>query len=177
MTLERYNHIVSLLKGQIKSGEVSGYKRRSDNEWKKKFIFHNEVLLQISNHKTLDEVLYLPIILKGEVFNIIKQLHSKDCAYAGVNKTIEYIKEQVYGIPSKAIKEYCKLCIPYNLRALQHETAPLKPIISEKENERWQIDLIDMRHKPDNSYCQILYYKDHFNKLSLLKALKKEEAI
>ena len=72
ITSKQADHIISLLKEEVKPGKVQGYTKGTDKKWKRQFILHNKVLLQISEHKTTKEVLYLSIVLKDDVFNIIK---------------------------------------------------------------------------------------------------------
>ncbi|KAL5505759.1 hypothetical protein EMCRGX_G007251 [Ephydatia muelleri] len=51
---------------------------------------------------------------------------------------------------------------------------PLKPIIASGFVSRGQVDLIDMRHRPDGPYNWIGHYMDHWSKFHALFALQRK---
>ena len=64
-------------------------------------------------------------------------------------------------------------CLLYKL----HVHIPLKPIIAEDFLERVQIDLIDLRHMPNDEHEYIGQFVDHFIKFYILFPLKSKRAL
>ena len=100
------------------------------------------------------------------------------------------------GVPRSAIDHFVELCFICHVRKPQTTRAPLRPIVSSgfmtrgqvhhmwlgKENNvyspslRLQVDLIDMRHRPDSSYHWIGHYMDHWSKYHVIFPLMKKSA-
>ena len=64
----------------------------------------------------------------------------------------------------------CQLCQPQNIRPRLH------PIIEKDFLDRVQVDLIDMRHSPDNEYNYIGLFMENFSKFYVLFPLKSKTA-
>ena len=58
----------------------------------------------------------------------------------------------------------------------QTNNLEMRPIISSRFLTRAQIDLIDMRHKPDGEYSYIAHYMDHWSKFHVICPLKRRTA-
>ena len=54
------------------------------------------------------------------------------------------------------------------LNKRQNLMPTLKPIRSNYSLERFQIDLINMRHDPSDNWCWIAHVVDHFSKFHIL---------
>ena len=115
------------------------------------------------------------MVQSDQVYEAIMESHQR-LQHAGYIKTFQLLKQRYYGISREEViwlLKHCHLCLqsrPSNTRAL------LEPISSGYTLERIQIDLVDMRTTPHNSYCWILHIKDHFSKFSFLYPLKDKTA-
>ncbi|KAL5463990.1 hypothetical protein EMCRGX_G032945 [Ephydatia muelleri] len=64
-----------------------------------------------------------------------------------------------------------------HLSAEADSTAPLEPIIASGFLTHCQIDLIDMRHMPDDSNNYIAHYMDHWSKFHIMWPLMRKSAV
>jgi transposase InsO family protein len=79
-------------------------------------------------------------------------------------------------VPQMAVIIFIRLCPICSKRVCLKPLPCGKPIISRGLMERVQIDLIDMRSRPDGDYKWIAHAKDHFSKFSWATALHVKEA-
>ena len=108
------------------------------------------------------------------------------------------VQETYRYLPRNVVNEYVKLCSACNLRKPQATKPPLKPIIANGFFSRLQvslsltldytymymhfsfaslqIDLIDMRHLPDDNYKWILHGVDHWSKFRFAYPLVNKSA-
>ena len=79
-------------------------------------------------------------------------------------------------VPRATIDHFIQLCVVCRARKPQNTRAPLKQIVASGFMCRGQIDLIDMRHRPDGTYKWISHYMDHWAKFHILFALMRKSA-
>ena len=72
--------------------------------------------------------------------------------------------------------EFCKQCPTCQLQQTKKVHPPLCPIIAEEFMERIQIELIDMRHSPDDEFNWIGHFIDHMSKFNIIFPLKTKSA-
>jgi hypothetical protein len=115
-------------------------------------------------------------VLDHEVYDVITRTHITT-GHLGKNKTSDFIHERYWGITRKEIEwlvvNHCATCLA---RKVSTSRAPLRPIKSSNVFERVEIDLIDMRSRPDGEYNWILHCVDHFSKFSVAFPLKTKES-
>ena len=93
-----------------------------------------------------------------------------------MNKTWEAFNSRYYGVNKETViwlLARCAICLhdrPNKTRL------PLEPIVVNKRLERVQVDLIDMRHQPDEQFKWICHFRDHYSKFSVLFPLKSKQA-
>ncbi|KAI0207989.1 hypothetical protein LSAT2_007320 [Lamellibrachia satsuma] len=81
-----------------------------------------------------------------------------------------------YGMPRSYVEQFCRTCPTCQKAAPNTTKAPLKPIVETEFLNRIQIDLIDMRHSPDNCYHYICHVMDHYSKFHIIYPLKTKTA-
>jgi hypothetical protein len=112
------------------------------------------------------------VVLDYEVYDIITRTHIT-INHPGKNKTSDFIHERYWGITRQEIEwlvvNHCATCLA---RKVSTSRAPLRPIKSSNVFERVEIDLIDMRDRPDGEYNWILHGVDHFSKFSVAYPLR-----
>jgi hypothetical protein len=109
-----------------------------------------------------------------------------------MNKTFTHIAERYHGLPRIICDEFVRLCIICGLNLIQQSQNRIKVIKSDRFLERFQFDLVDMRHNPskfcsnqyllkkinsskqteilDRKYVWIAHVEDHFTKLHIIWA-------
>ena len=88
------------------------------------------------------------------------------------------VQRHYFGITRGFVQEFCSHCPVCQLSQPQNTRPPLHPIIENEKDflDRVQVDLIDMRHSPDNEYHYIGHFMDHFSKFHVLFPLKRKTA-
>lgn len=86
------------------------------------------------------------------------------------------VAEHYYWIPSKIIDSFLPTCVSCQVRKPVKAHIIPNAIVSIGFLTRLQIDLIDMRTRPDGDLKWILHCRDHFTKYSWAFALKSKEA-
>ena len=86
------------------------------------------------------------------------------------------VQSRYEGIPRCVVQDACRTCPVCLMSVKQTNSAELKPILSSGFLTRAQIDLIDMRHKPDGDYNYIAHYMDHWSKYHVIWPLKRKTA-
>ena len=108
-------------------------------------------------------------------FDIVKGIHVDELKHSGYKIVMDYVQRHYHGITRGFIQEYCKHCPACQLSQPQVTRPPLRPIITRDFLERVQVDLIDVRHSPDQDYHYIGHFMDHFSKYHVLFPLKQKE--
>lgn len=79
------------------------------------------------------------------------------------------------GISKDVITCFVKSCVACTLkRGKTKRGVVVKPIISDEQNSRCQVDLIDYQAKPDGNYKFVLVYQDHLTKFVILRPLERK---
>ncbi|CAF4153491.1 unnamed protein product [Rotaria sp. Silwood2] len=102
-------------------------------------------------------------------------------SHGGGEKTYFELNSQYSWIPRFCVEIFLKQCLPCQTRKPLKQHVISKPIISLGVMARLQIDLIDMRTRPDRSspditYSWILNCIDHFSKFSWAFPLRNKSA-
>jgi transposase InsO family protein len=82
------------------------------------------------------------------------------------------IQLDYYGITQDDLEDLLEHCQNCQKCLLNRSRGPLRPIVSSKNFERVQVDLINMSNHLDGQYKWILHAKDHYSKFSLLWPLE-----
>ena len=109
----------------------------------------------------------LIVLRDWQLYTAIVSLHCQ-IPHGGQEKTFIRLSEQYYGIIRPEVRwllKHCKVC---GLNRPNRTRPPLEPIVVSRLFERVQIDLIDMRHEPDDQFKWIIHMKDHWSKLCML---------
>lgn len=110
-----------------------------------------------------------------QVYSIIVNTHCS-IPHGGQEKTFSRLSAEYYAIIRPEVHwllKHCKVC---GLNRPNRTRPPLEPIVVSHLFERVQIDLIDMRHEPDDQFKWICHMKDHWSKLSFLRAATSKTA-
>ena len=86
------------------------------------------------------------------------------------------VQRHYFGITRGFVQEFCTHCPVCQLSQPQNTRPPLHPIIQNDFLDRVQVDLIDVRHSPDNEYNYIGHFMDHFSKFHVLFPLRRKTA-
>ena len=117
-------------------------------------------------------------------YNVLKAIEDRHLALecAGSNKTFNYMAPRYYGV-TKAICEWlskkCRLC---RKTGKNQSRAPLQPIITDYVHHQMQLDLVDLRSRPDRhtyagkTMCWVTHFKDCKSKHSVLMAMENKKA-
>ncbi len=134
----------------------------------------------------------LEVAIVEDFFDILYSVHSVQKGHNGMNKTFTHIAERYHGLPRIICDEFVRLCIICGLNLIQQSQNRIKVIRSDTFLERFQFDLVDMRHNPskfcsnqyllkkinsskqteilDRKYVWIAHVEDHFTKLHIIWA-------
>ncbi|CAF3273316.1 unnamed protein product [Rotaria socialis] len=116
-----------------------------------------------------------PVMIYEELYTKLHESHSR-VGHHGRDKTWEEVKCQYSCTPYDAVMIFIKLCDACSNRQIFPKPPVGKPIISVSYLTRIQMDLIDMRSRPDGKFKWILHVKDHFTKFSWAYPLETKEA-
>ncbi|CAF0953530.1 unnamed protein product [Rotaria sordida] len=122
-----------------------------------------------------------PICIYEMFYNVIREAHTT-ISHGGRDKTMHELNSHYSWIPRFAVEIFLKQCISCQTRKPLKQHVVTKPIISLGVMTRLQIDLIDMRTRPDvlNSsitYNWILHCIDHFSKFTWAYPLQNKTAV
>ncbi|CAF0762114.1 unnamed protein product [Brachionus calyciflorus] len=98
--------------------------------------------------KKRNNTMNLPVAVKEDYFKILYDIHSVQRGHIGINKMEHQLSIRYYGIPKIVIVQFIKFCPNCNLKHVQTSQPRLNPIRSDDFLPRFQIDLVDMRHRP-----------------------------
>ena len=105
------------------------------------------------------------------MYDVVCSIH-QDLQRAGYKKTFEELKHQYSYVPRKLIVAFVNACsICTNRRPMVTPTSA-KPIIANEFMSRVQVDLIDLRTRPDGDYKYTAHARDHFTRFSWTTVLK-----
>lgn len=97
-----------------------------------------------------------------------------------MNKTEEAIDQRRALVPHDVVRKYVSLCTLCNKNCKSSLISTIIPIESKKTWERAQIDLVDMRHKPDTvgnkKFKYICHVIDHFSSFNVIWAMEQKSA-
>jgi hypothetical protein len=156
----------------------------SDNEFPATLVYwvkHKFILLKIAGN---DIVVCIktrkPVCVYEAFYNVITEAH-KNVSHGGHEKTSFELNSQYSWVPRFCIEIFLKQCIPCQTRKPIKQHVVSKPIISLGVMTRLQIDLIDMRTRPDKLSADVIYHWilnciDHFSKFSWAFPLKNKSA-
>lgn len=116
------------------------------------------------------------VVPPADIFYKIQAVHSQ-LGHAGMNKTSIAVWDCYYGITRTEVEWLLKHCQTCHLSRQNRSRAPLETIISDHTLQWIQIDLVDMRHEPDEQFKWILHITDHFSKWSSLFPLKSKTPV
>ena len=86
--------------------------------------------------------------IQEDFFDILYELHSVQRSHVFINKIAHQVQLRYHGLPRAFVSSFIRLCPICNLKHVQHSQPLLNPIRSDDFRARFQIDLIDMRHRP-----------------------------
>ncbi|CAF1510262.1 unnamed protein product [Didymodactylos carnosus] len=164
---------LSLEKGKSSKSFSPAFAFWARKNFEKKEISGVDILYCISSKK--------PVCIYESFYHIIQECH-KNISHGGRDKTIAEVAIHYSWIPRNVIEIYLKHCSACQLRKPIKHPVVSKPIISLGVMTRLQIDLIDMRTRPDVisidvSYLWILNCIDHFSKFSWSYPLQSKSAV
>ncbi len=121
-----------------------------------------------------------PICVYEAFYNVINGAHAA-VSHGGREKTYFELNSQYSWIPRFCVEIFLKQCLPCQTRKPIKQHVVSKPIISLGVMTRLQIDLIDMRTRPDKTSPDITYSWnlnciDHFSKFSWAFPLRNKSA-
>ncbi|CAF2081135.1 unnamed protein product [Rotaria magnacalcarata] len=170
ITLPFYNRIIHSLK-QKKGGKKTGIDSKfylwCKLHFKIDYSVGVEILCSSKNGNRIAVV--------EHYYQILQEAHLKT-GHGGRDKMRHEITQHYYWIPSKIIDSFLSTCMSCQVRRpLKLHVIPTA-IISLGFMTRLQMDLIDMRTRPDGEFKWILHCRDHFTKYSWAYALPSKEA-
>jgi len=115
------------------------------------------------------------VVRPADIVYKIQAVHTQ-LGHAGMNKTTIGVRDRYYGITRTEVEWLLKHCQTCLLSWQNRSRALLEPIVSDHTLQRMQIDLVDLRHEPDEQFKWILHIKDHFSKWLSLFPLKSKTA-
>jgi transposase InsO family protein len=170
ITIALYNDIMKALKcgkGGKKVGiDVKFY------SWCKT---HFKIILNVDMEILCSKKNGTRIAMIENYYEILKEAHLKT-GHGGRDKMRHETAQHYYWIPSKVIDAFLPTCVSCQVRKpLKLHVVPTA-IIFLGFMTRLQMDLIDMRTRPDGEFKWILHCRDHFTKYSWGYAMPSKEA-
>jgi hypothetical protein len=112
----------------------------------------------------------LPVAIKEDFFSILYALHCVQKGHVGMNKTHKHVKERYHHLPRIISDHFIRLCGICGLNLIQHSQPRIQPIRSDSFRERFQLDLVDMRHNPSSfsSMQYLMKKKQNLNKTIIM---------
>ncbi|KAL5515522.1 hypothetical protein EMCRGX_G000699 [Ephydatia muelleri] len=104
----------------------------------------------------LFKVLVIPNEGSNKLCDIVQAVHADELKHSGYKKVLDYVQRHYFGVTRGFAQEFCTHCPVCQLSQPQNTRPPLHPIIENDFLDRVQVDLIDMRHSPDNEYNHIV---------------------
>ena len=88
----------------------------------------------------------LLVAIKEDFYEILYAIHCFQTHHSGQIKTFDAVYMRYRNMPKRIVVAFIHVCPPCNLKQIQQSQPRLNPIRSECPLQRFQIDLIDMRH-------------------------------
>ncbi|CAF4642428.1 unnamed protein product, partial [Rotaria socialis] len=170
ITIPLYNNIINALK-QKKSGKTTGINAQFHLWCRKHFKIDcsagTELLCSSKNGNRIAVV--------ENYYQILQEAHVKT-GHGGRDKMRHEVMQHYIWIPSKIIDTFLTTCVSCQVRRPIKSHVIPTAIVSLGFMTRLQMDLIDMRTRPDGEFKWILHCRDHFTKFSWAYALPSKEA-
>ena len=170
ISFEYYQKIMYALKQQ-KSGKAIGLDPKFHGWCKKHFkidvISTTEILCSVKNGRR--------IVVVESYFSILKNTH-ETTGHGGRDKMRFEINQHYYWLPSHVIDLFLQCCSSCQIRKSFKKPVVSTAIISVGFLTRLQMDLIDLRTRPDKDFQWILHCRDHYSKYSWAYPLRSKEA-
>ncbi|CAF3590318.1 unnamed protein product [Rotaria socialis] len=170
ITIPLYNNIINALK-QKKSGKTTGINAQFHLWCRKHFKIDcsagTELLCSSKNGNRIAVV--------ENYYQILQEAHVK-IGHGGRDKMRHEVMQHYIWIPSKIIDTFLTTCVSCQVRRPIKSHVIPTAIVSLGFMTRLQMDLIDMRTRPDGEFKWILHCRDHFTKFSWAYALPSKEA-
>ena len=90
-------------------------------------------------------------------FSIIKRTHELFGSHSGVKKIWSEMQRLYYGINREEVAWVIRHCMVCQANTSSNIRAPIQMIVSSNVNERWIIDLIDMRGRKFGIYSWVYH--------------------
>ena len=180
-TREKLNRYINICKKKIAQNAQEYYilnryavtttttnNNNNDNEEEKDFV-----LIDNENYgkKRYPPPIYITI---DEIYKYIQQAHHRT-AHSGIKNTLKEVKTMVINVTFDHVKYFISLCFfCQNIKNKNKKNAQFRvksPIISNRFNQRAQVDLIDIRNLCLGNCRYLLNYQDNLTKFCILKSL------
>lgn len=170
ISLEYYHKIIHCLK-QPKGGRTTGVNTKFYS-WCKKYFKVDvtsgvEILCSLKNGNR--------VVFIESYFTILNDIH-RSTGHGGRDKMRFECNQHYYWLPSSTIDLFLECCSSCQVRKSVKAPVISTAIISVGFLTRLQMDLIDLRTRPDKDYKWILHCKDHYSKYSWCYPLISKEA-
>lgn len=139
-------------------------------------------LLRLFQRPTWNEPKWLICVPQLKVFDAIRECHDV-ISHLRQNQTSVRVHETYFNVTEKQVTAFVELCEVCNHQnpVTKTEKGAKKPILSENFRDRFQVDLIDMRSRPQkddygHEMKWIMTVKDHFTQFTVLTALPRKKA-
>ncbi|XP_070203512.1 KRAB-A domain-containing protein 2-like [Littorina saxatilis] len=118
----------------------------------------------------------VPVVCKEDLYNVIKRCHLR-VGHSGRTKTWQELRSNYAWIRHDLVQLFLRTCQECATRATVNKPAVGKPIISLGFLTRVQMDLIDMRTRPDGDFSWIIHLRDHYSKFSWVHPMTSKRAV
>ncbi|CAF2745866.1 unnamed protein product [Rotaria sp. Silwood2] len=160
LSLDYYQKILFAVK-LAKGGKTACIDNKFYNWCKKHFKINNtaghDILVSLKNDRR--------IVFTESYFTILKDIHEKT-GHGGRDKMRYEFSHHYYWLPSTVIDLFLQCCVSCQLRKPVKNPVVSTAIISIGYMTRLQMDLIDLRTRPDKDFQWILHCRDHYSKYS-----------
>ncbi|CAF4558114.1 unnamed protein product [Rotaria sp. Silwood2] len=170
LSLDYYRKIIHALK-YPKGGKSSGIDAKYHGWCKHHFKIDNTSGVDILCSLKTDR----RIVTVESYYTVLNDVHEKT-GHGSRDKMRHEVSQHYYWIPSTIIDLYLTCCVACQLRKSVKSHVVSTAIISLGFLTRLQMDLIDLRTRPDGEYQWILHCRDHFSKFSWAFPMKTKEA-
>jgi len=117
-----------------------------------------------------------PVCVRENMYDVIGSIH-ENLQHAGYAKTFDELKKRYSYIPRKLVAAFVNACSFCTSRRTVSTPVSVTPTIANKFMSRVQLDLIDLRTRPNGEYRYIVHARDHFTRFSWAEALTDNQAI
>jgi len=143
-----YDEILNFLKDDQKNPERDP---NAYSNWKKRYTLGEigeKMFLFVGDKR---------VVIYEELFDILQRSHVENTGHGGRDIMYKDLASSFYGISTKAINIYIKMCGDCELKkARVRKSLVVKPITEKNYNDRMQADLIDLQTTKDGEFKYIL---------------------